>query len=98
LDRNFGLGKIIASFDRSNNSITIENALKVGFKVLFNGQMLDISKPVTVHLLGQDHTIYLRYSKDLMKETAFERGDPNYIFSTGIHIYFEDNEWIVEAL
>jgi hypothetical protein len=93
-------GKIVASYDRSGNRVTIENdrPIKSGFTVLLNSKMLDLSMPVIVKLLDQEYTITPRLSTELMRETAFERGDPNYIFSAGIYIYYKDNKWMVEAL
>jgi hypothetical protein len=91
-------GKIVASYDQSSNRVTIENeAIRSGFTVLLNSKMLDLSKPVYVNISEQEFEIIPQFSTELIRETAFERGDPNYIFSAGIYIYYDD-EWIIEAL
>ncbi|WP_274362035.1 hypothetical protein [Paenibacillus thermotolerans] len=91
-------GSIVAGYDRSGNRITIESAVPGGFTVLLNGHMVDLSKPVIVDVMGEEHVIAIRPSTDIMKETAYERGDPNYIFSAGITVASQDGKWVVESL
>ena len=89
-------GEIKASLDPKANSVIIDTAnLKGGFTILLNEKMLNIFKPVTVHIGDQKFKVDVKPSEEFLIETTFERGDFNYQFAAGISLGKENNEWKV---
>jgi len=75
-------GKLVAEFDRSNNSVSFSEVTNVEtFRVLLNTDMVDFSKPVSVSVSGQNiGTIKVSPSLETMTRTLLERADKNFIF------------------
>lgn len=73
---------IVARIEKEENRIVVEkNTTGKSFEVLFNEEMLDVTKPIEV--VSADGTVKVvnpEISLDLLKETTYERGDCNYQF------------------
>ena len=68
-----------------------DNVVKIGttdfegdFDILFNEAMVDFSRPVTFILNGREISLMLEPDHELLVETTFERGDPNYQFEAAV--------------
>lgn len=80
-------GIIVASYEKSTNTITIEECTVQGeFKILINEDMLNVFAPVTVNYPNRSETISLRPDMDIIRRTTSERGDRNYQFCAEITV------------
>ncbi len=81
-DKDIKEGMIVARIENKENRIVIErNTTGKSFDVLFNEEMLDVTKPIEV--VGADGTtkvVKAEISLELLKKTTYERGDYNYQF------------------
>lgn len=78
-------GDVDASYDRANNSITL-NRCGDYLRVLLHPQMLDLTRPVQI-LLGADRWLVSpRLSLRTMVQTLFDRGDINYVFPAAVEV------------
>ncbi len=74
-------GTVLVSYDRDNNRIEIEtDSLEGNFSILLNEEMVDFSKPVTFVVDGNEVSRKITPYLECLRETTFERGDPNYQF------------------
>ena len=73
---------IVVHIEKEENRIVVEkNTTGKSFEVLFNEEMLDVTKPIEV--VGVDGAVKVvepEISLELLKETTYERGDYNYQF------------------
>lgn len=80
-------GKVIASYDKESNSITIEeNTANGPITVLINEDMLDVFSPITVNTPSGSYETTVTLDYELLKDTTYERGDENYQFVASIVI------------
>ena len=80
-------GVIIASYDKTTNSITIEeNSANGPVTVLISNDMLDVFAPITVNTPNKSYEVTVTPDYELLKRTTYERGDKNYQFITSITI------------
>lgn len=78
---------IIARIDRQRNAITIEGDLPGALRILLSGDMLDLSRGVTLDWEGGGPLRVLpEPSLRNLLRTLIERGDPNYMFEAAITI------------
>lgn len=83
-------GRIIASYDRETNSVTVEECTVKG-EITFwlSNDMLDLFAPVTLNTSGESRTVTVTPEYNLLYETTLERGDNNYQFAAKISVVFE---------
>ena len=80
-------GVIIASYDKTTNSITIEeNSANGPVTVLISNDMLDVFSPITVNTPNKSYEVTVTPDYELLKRTTYERGDKNYQFIASITI------------
>ena len=80
-------GVIIASYDKTTNSITIEeNSANGPVTILISNDMLDVFSPITVNTPNQSYEVTVTPDYELLKRTTYERGDKNYQFIASITI------------
>ena len=80
-------GIIVASYNKEENSITIEqNTANGPVTVLISNDMLDVFAPITVHTETETYEVTVTPDYDLLKSTTYERGDKNYQFVGSIGI------------
>ncbi len=79
-------GIIIVRIEKETNRIVVEqNTTGKNFEVLYNEEMLDLSKPVEiVGADGETRVVETEISWDLLRETTYERGDWNYQFVASV--------------
>ncbi|MBQ8639467.1 MAG: hypothetical protein IJ468_09880 [Lachnospiraceae bacterium] len=83
------VGSVIASYDRSDNSITIEELTSSGVvKVLLNEDMLDVFSPITVRYPDHTEVVTVQPNLELLRSTTAERGDRNYQFCASITLNY----------
>ena len=79
---------IVVRIEKEENRIVVEkNTTGKAFEVLYNEEMLDLTKPIEV--VGVDGTVKVvepEISLDVLKETTYERGDCNYQFVGKVYI------------
>lgn len=86
--------RIDVRVDKTANAITIEKTTP-WLRLLLNGNMLDLSKPVTVALNGKTFTVTAHPNLKTMSRTLVDRGDPNYCFEAEITIEKHGDTWSV---
>ncbi len=80
-------GVMIASYDKTTNSITIEeNSANGPVIVLISNDMLDVFAPITVNTPEGSYEVTVTPDYELLKSTTYERGDKNYQFIASITI------------
>ena len=80
-------GVIVASYNKEDNSITIEeNTANGAVTVLISNDMLDVFAPITVHTETESYEVTVTPDYDLLKSTTYERGDKHYQFVGSIVI------------
>ncbi len=83
-------GTIVASYDKSKNTITIEKMIILqeegSISVMLNADMVDFTKPVTVIVDGVATEYNVTPSLEYINKTIEERCDPNMIFAAEIVI------------
>ena len=80
-------GVIVASYNKEENSITIEeNTANGPVTVLISNDMLDVFSPITVHTAAGSKEVTVELDYELLKSTTYERGDKNYQFVASIVI------------
>ena len=80
-------GVIVASYNKEENSITIEqNTANGAVTVLISNDMLNIFAPITVHTEAGSYEVTVEPSYELLQSTTYERGDKNYQFVASIVI------------
>ncbi len=89
-----GADEIVAGFDRNDNAVTIEKPGNY-LRVLVDGAMLDLAKPVTVHVEQHAQRLVLHPSVKFMAQTLIDRGDPYLVFETAIVVEKEGDGWLV---
>lgn len=91
---------IVASYDKSKNSINIEkcDAKKGTLKIYLNQDMVDLNDEVKVIVLGKEYTVKPIISKQVMESTLKARGDYSYMFDAEIDITFDGENVTVEAV
>ena len=92
LDRDGQLdpGVVVANYDPVENSISISTE-EISFgtlKIYLSRKMLDVFRDVKVTVNGKTANVRPVVSKQIMKKTLADRGDPNYIFSCEIDVIF----------
>lgn len=83
--KNVTEGIVAVQYIPGQNDIYIDTAdLNGDFSILLNEDMIDFSRPVTFHI--GDKTVSLRFktSRELLKKTTAERGDPSYQFEASV--------------
>ncbi len=89
-DKSITAGVIIASYDSSKNTITIERMMVMEntgkISIMLNADMVDLFKPVTVIIDGVATEYNVTPSLEYMQKTIEERCDPNMIFAAEIVI------------
>ena len=79
---------IVVHIEKEENRIVVEkNTTGKAFEVLFNEEMLDVTKPIEV--VGVDGAVKVvepEISLEVLKETTYERGDYNYQFVGKVYI------------
>ena len=79
--------RVIANYDEDNNSITIQECDYKHLTILLNDFMLDLDKPIVVNYQGKEiFNGKVSRSKELIKQTLFERNDPEFCFYGEINI------------
>ena len=82
-------GKIVASVDKSTNTVTIEQANKKGIDevtVYLNEDMVDLFSEVKVVYNGKTTVVNPQISLDLLRQTTQDRSDPNYQFCISVTV------------
>jgi len=82
-------GKIVASVDKSTNTVTIEQANKKGIDevtVYLNEDMVDLFSEVKVVYNGKTTVVNPQISLDLLRQTTQDRRDPNYQFCVSVTV------------
>lgn len=83
-------GRIIASYDKETNSVTVEECTVKGeITILLDNDMLDLFAPITVNTHAESKTVTVTPDYDLLYETTLERGDYNYQFAAKVSVGFE---------
>ena len=78
-------GVIVASYNKEENSITIEeNTANGPVTVLISNDMLDVFAPITVHTPSESYEVTVTPDYELLKSTTYERGDSHYQFVASI--------------
>ena len=87
---------IEASYDRNTNRIDISKA--GGYlKIHFNDRMLQIHKPIEIHINQQKLSTDLIPSIRNIVDSIRVRSDPNYIFECNVGLVENKNgEWVIE--
>ena len=85
---------VVASYNRNNNSVTIEecNATDGTLKIMLNPDMLNVFKPVKVRIGRQEVSVQPVVTTQIMSSTLKSRGDPNLVFCSEIDITFDENK------
>lgn len=80
-------GRIIASYDRKTNLITLEEVFASGLLTIYvNEDMVDFDRPVAVKY-GKETACYsLAPERSVLEATTWERGDASFQFSSKIEI------------
>ena len=81
--------------DKAANAITVTKAT-TWLRLLLNGHMLDLSKPVTVTVGGKSFGVRPRPKLRTMVRTLVDRGDPFYCFEAEITIEKVGDGWRVK--
>lgn len=81
--------------DKAANAITVTKST-TWLRLLLNGNMLDLSKPVTVTVGGKAFTVSPRPNLSTMVRTLVDRGDPSYCFEAEITIEKAGDAWRVK--
>jgi len=89
-----GTSEVVASFDKEANTITIETCGNY-LRVLVDGAMADLSKPVTVKVGDVSKALTLHPNLKTMARTLVDRGDPYLMFEAAIVIEQKDGGWDV---
>jgi poly(3-hydroxybutyrate) depolymerase len=88
-------GKLIdVRLDKAKNALAIEKTTD-WLRLLLNGNMLDLSQPVTVTVGGQTLTVRPQPNLSTMVRTLVDRGDPNYCFEAAITVEKKGDAWTV---
>ena len=82
--------------DKAANAIVIEKTTD-WLRLLLNGSMLDLSKPVTVKIAGKVFTVTVHPNLRTMARTLVDRGDPNYCFEAEITVEKNGDTWRVSG-
>ena len=82
-------GVITASYDASENAISVEaEGVNGDFAILFHPALVDVSRPVTVRAGGAVHTVAVRPSAEFLKASMLENADPS-LGCVGMILYSE---------
>jgi hypothetical protein len=81
--------------DKKANAITVAKTTN-RLRILLNGAMLDLSKPVTVNVGGKTFTVRPQPNLETMVRTLVDRGDPSYCFEAAITIEKTGDAWSVK--
>lgn len=80
-------GRVIVSYNRKTNTITIEEATAKGTLTIYiNEDMLDMQKPIAVIKGKEVFFYYLEPDMEVVRQTTMERGDASYQFSSRLEI------------
>jgi hypothetical protein len=91
-----GNDRIDVHLDKAANALVIDKT--VGWlRLLLNGSMLDLSKPVTVIVGGKTFAVPVKPSLGTMLRTLEDRGDPNYCFEAAITVKKDGDTWAVSG-
>lgn len=78
-------GQIVASYDPSDNSITIEELTTNGdIQIWVNEDMLDVFSPITVRYPDKVEVVTVQPSLEMIQQSTKEREDKNYQFCASI--------------
>jgi poly(3-hydroxybutyrate) depolymerase len=88
-------GVIEATLDKAANAITLKRTAST-VRLLLNGDMLNLSKPVTVKIGDETFTAQPRPNLKTMARTLLERGDPNFCFEAEITAEQNGDTWTVK--
>ncbi|MEI6809849.1 MAG: hypothetical protein WCN95_14115 [bacterium] len=86
--------RIDVRVDKTANAISIEKTTS-WLRLLLNGNMLDLSKPVIVTLDGKTFSVMAHPNLKTMSRTLIDRGDPNYCFEAEITVEKNGDTWSV---
>ncbi len=78
-------GTIVARLDKPTNTVIIDQPAR-WLRILLNGRMLDLSKPVNVRIADKQCQVSPTPNLKTLVHTLADRGDPNYMFEAEIVI------------
>ena len=91
-DKELGAKEIVAACDRASQTVTVEKA-GTYLRVLLSGDMLDLSKPVTLDVMGQKLSVRVEPSLGNLVATLRSRGDRRLMFEGAVTLRKKDGRW-----
>ena len=82
-------GSVVASYDKSTNTVTVEQASKRAIEeitIYLNEDMVDLFSEVKVVYNGKTTTVMPQISLDLLRQTTSNRSDPSYQFCASVTV------------